>query len=84
MDVDGSRRRERKEGRKEDGLVREKWERKIGLGKNLQGARYSNAARAIPIHAGVHSSPTLKDLSGAFETRARSVENPPKYFESAM
>lgn len=39
--------------------------------------------RAHYIHAGVHSSSALEDLSGAFETRAR-VENPPKYFESTM
>lgn len=39
--------------------------------------------RAHYVHAGVHSSSALEDLSGAFEMRAR-VENPPKYFESAM
>lgn len=79
--------RDAAEGSKEErkmGLVRGKRRESIGLGKNLQGARYSNTARAKPIHAGVHSSPTLKDHSGAFETRARSIENPPKYFESTM
>lgn len=66
------------------GLVRRKRRESIGLGKNLRGARYSNTARAKPIHPHVRSSPTLKDHSGAFETRARSIENPPKYFESTM
>lgn len=78
-DVDGvgPRRRDAERQRR----VREKGE-KEGLGKNLQGARYSNTALTIytPV---ARSSSALEDLSGAFETRAR-VENPPKYFESAM
>lgn len=55
----------------------------------VRGSRKEFARRALLeyrahyIHAGVHSSSALEDLSGAFEMRAR-VENPPKYFESAM
>lgn len=46
MTPDGSH--GRKEERKMGGKRKEK--RKIGLGKNLQGARYSNTARAKPIY----------------------------------
>lgn len=73
------RKRSERKGWEEGGGEEEKERER--LEKNLQGARYSNTVHAIHT-PGVHSSPSLEDLSGAFEMRAR-IENPPKYFESA-